>query len=124
MSSCPFRRQKSSSRLLEKSANDAPVRQESMGLQNEEEEDTQTLNIKVLNEAVRLLTEPGVSAATRLYLTPSGRRGRTSGKLGKSDGARPGRCYDSLSKYFGKLIRRVIDSEFRELPGRKFIKTY
>lgn len=69
MSSCPFRRQKSSSRLLEKSSNDAPVRQESMGVQNEEEEDTQTLNIKVLNEAVRLLTEPGVS-----LFQPFGRR--------------------------------------------------
>lgn len=63
MASCPFRRQKSNNRLLDSNTNESPVRQESLplGVQNEEEEDTQTLNLKVLNEAVRLLTEPGVS---------------------------------------------------------------
>lgn len=65
MASCPFRRQKSNNRLLDSNLNESPVRQESLGtlgVHGEEEEDTQTLNLKVLNEAVRLLTEPGVSS--------------------------------------------------------------
>lgn len=64
MASCPFRRQKSNNRLLDSNTNESPVRQESLplGVHCEEEEDTQTLNLKVLNEAVRLLTEPGNEA--------------------------------------------------------------
>ncbi|EEB19759.1 hypothetical protein Phum_PHUM588360 [Pediculus humanus corporis] len=58
MSSCPFRRQKSNSRLLDESS--PPGRQESLGGQDDED-DGQTLNLKVLHEAIKLLLQPGVS---------------------------------------------------------------
>lgn len=57
MSSCPFRRQKSANRLLDESS---PVRQESVGTQDDED-DGQTLNLKVLHEAVRFVVQPRVS---------------------------------------------------------------
>lgn len=61
MSSCPFRRQKSSGRLLDGNST-SPIRQESVhAAVGEEDADPLTLNLKVLNEAVRLLTAPGVS---------------------------------------------------------------
>ncbi|KAK6637198.1 hypothetical protein RUM44_007612 [Polyplax serrata] len=53
MASCPFRRQKSNNRLVDGS----PVRQESLGVAEDEDEGP-TLNLKVLHEAIRLLLQP------------------------------------------------------------------